>query len=1731
MTSLLLLKDLKKSEAITEAEFASLKARIVDGSEDMYQYLLSLDEDSSVPKEEGPASQVTTPNVDTTVNDRLKPSPLMHQENSKDANGDLQDHTHESINKRPVQLEESQSPQDPSGVRAQEEEEEEERFPSRPSAYNLHLVPVAEEEEEELAEVVEEGGNSKLVEIADQADVEEPEELYTTQTGTSSREMAGSSSLLVSEADVVIEAKKRIEEQSRKARCELYMTLIAKLHSSGVISAHTREKLTKGILEEDENSFQTIDEKTHIMKEIAKLKSRMADSAANHEGYLQKLPQSILKPGSKPSKQLKQSGVWKRRFFVLKPESFQLVYFENHKSSVFHGQTNQPNSDALGEIDLENGFHFADIATMARQPKVCRLILGTRLLCLKADSELEMEMWLEAFSAVRTLWQQKRNKKDIGAESSASEEEASKLKFRIRQGILVKRGEFRRTWLARYFRLDKAGISYYTSQSDEKPRRTIKYEEITGKPGVKLTWIRNNAFKVDVSVHRAVTGSISQRTYYMMARNAEERDEWISDISHNIWVARIKGRKMGITAMIDENVGQRGRALVSQLYAKGKRKMRRRSLMGDHLRSSHGNGKLYADPSNLKKKVTRLMDPKAVPSYEFWNYNRDNLEDSLVTTTNDDYDARYRKAHSWAQLELWIRADAIVVSQAYYARIMTPSRRLARRVSKVFNSKSNVSHSSIKSTAARSSSFEVESISIPASETDSKLPTTAEPQSEEVEDSVVANLKTTVQNTESIGIYVKISMSTPSTAHPSLQLRAAEAGKLEFEPAGRTEESLGTVNPKFSVRCLIDFPLDETVTDRCLSPLQMAKKLGRVSNNDNKVELLQTCKIDRVVQFAVKVRPLRTDSTTEEYGRTYVMVSQLVSMANNAHSAISSAKSNNNNDVEVTLPVSWGSNSSTYMMDRRHQDAVHKEVNSLKDDRLVLLPEGDQSESPPKISTDDGTESLSPNVASRITDSCPQLRVAPRWGSFVSKELTTCRDLCSQGYTLEITPSENLFRSKVGKISKISQLSASAKQYNRSGKSSESSVMLSVREELTEGSTTFETPTAWIKLRLKEWLNDMKMAENKLASLELEAVGASSIIANKRRHIKGQRSLIKRLKQISERYTTLADTYWVLHKSAMNCDKRGWQPLTFKSSKKKGDKELAFVPTNMHVQLFSVSAHQTWMDASLASSSLHRISRVYDFVTVGLSAAHALGFDEDGLDAMRHMLRKEVYGTAPEQESQNSELGDTPSSEKAGSLDSRVSQLKSETGRRQKLNAMHKSASTLSQDEAMLLHESKLDNIDNIIEVRLREDMVFSQMLSAVIEAFRTKLYLAAAEAKHANANEHAQYDGQSRLRQLETMFRAGFLVQLESLVSTQGAEQGMLDDAVQAIESLKKVELVVVSAASNVKQQQNDVKVAKSHTFEGQSIPVSRENEPGSVALTTFQGDRTDSSGSGLQRRLSFTHPTFQTLFHDELETQDKVPNSKRELPDNHGENRIRGKRRQRHSIHSSIPHLSMQLALPSKWQRVNPKTLTDFTLCHQFVLQDIRYMSSNPASASCDNVKISRRPADDLVNPGGILVTVTLPRDIFEVMPRAVSNPCLVVPLMFTQGINEKQNIAVVFGSTSSLQYQQSINRRNLQRLQRYFACYNSRACEVGIEDETLKHVEYTLGKLSAEIATSKLNKKNFRVLMLAADLVREIGGARITSCKSAKDRTSMAVTHEEVSFTRRSLAQPLIFLTHAN
>lgn len=146
----------------------------------------------------------------------------------------------------------------------------------------------------------------------------------------------------------------------------------------------------------------------------------------------------------------------------------------------------------------------------------------------------------------------------------------------------------------------------------------------------------------------------------------------------------------------------------------------------------------------------------------------------------------------------------------------------------------------------------------------------------------------------------------------------------------------------------------------------------------------------------------------------------------------------------------------------------------------------------------------------------------------------------------------------------------------------------------------------------------------------------------------------------------------------------------------------------------------------------------------------------------------------------------------------------------------------------------------------------------------------------------------------------------------------------------------------------------------------------------------------------------------------------------------------------------------------------------------------------------------------------------------------PVRIVPVMVTQGVNERQTLANLAGSAGM---QHRINRENFLDMVQYFKSwlllYQS-------DTDDLEAVAARMqagpdrGKLNWEIARRKekaevLRKfmaraqrhtvddsarpsKNLNLLDVMADIARQVHGGRVTACKSAKDRTSMSITLEQ-------------------
>ncbi|CCI46295.1 unnamed protein product [Albugo candida] len=159
---------------------------------------------------------------------------------------------------------------------------------------------------------------------------------------------------------------------------------------------------------------------------------------------------------------------------------------------------------------------------------------------------------------------------------------------------------------------------------------------------------------------------------------------------------------------------------------------------------------------------------------------------------------------------------------------------------------------------------------------------------------------------------------------------------------------------------------------------------------------------------------------------------------------------------------------------------------------------------------------------------------------------------------------------------------------------------------------------------------------------------------------------------------------------------------------------------------------------------------------------------------------------------------------------------------------------------------------------------------------------------------------------------------------------------------------------------------------------------------------------------------------------------------------------------------------------------------------------------------VQVLHRNSDSeqyVVQVGVISHAVQLPERLNQGQTIAVT------PVLFTQGINEMQTIA---NNTerAKTELQDLININNLKPLRAYCARY----CQsIAIYSENQCHqIQQGFRALEAcvvEAAASLVKSKRPEILQRSADLCREMGGGRVTVCKSAKDRTAMSVTLEQV------------------
>ncbi|KUF83424.1 Type I inositol 3 [Phytophthora nicotianae] len=166
-------------------------------------------------------------------------------------------------------------------------------------------------------------------------------------------------------------------------------------------------------------------------------------------------------------------------------------------------------------------------------------------------------------------------------------------------------------------------------------------------------------------------------------------------------------------------------------------------------------------------------------------------------------------------------------------------------------------------------------------------------------------------------------------------------------------------------------------------------------------------------------------------------------------------------------------------------------------------------------------------------------------------------------------------------------------------------------------------------------------------------------------------------------------------------------------------------------------------------------------------------------------------------------------------------------------------------------------------------------------------------------------------------------------------------------------------------------------------------------------------------------------------------------------------------------------------------------------------------------------RVPGQDAVS-GAIYLSLSTP----EQKMRAkflFQKPIRVIPVIFSQGLNEMQTVANTVGKAS---LQKEINAENVVELESYVKNFSEwvtkkqrRETSLPIFDpEDLDRIQTSLMALKLSIQLSGRSKR-MAILSLSSSIARSVGGGRVTMCKSAKDRTSMSITLEEANLLVRS------------
>jgi hypothetical protein len=1297
-----------------------------------------------------------------------------------------------------------------------------------------------------------------------------------------------------------------------QAQLQQYVMKVEELFKGGMLTEQRRKQLKEGLLLGNARSVATVESKYEMLLKFQTISSTVNFSSSSKRGVLFKKPQIMLndKAFFTPS--------WKRRYFVLRPVTCQLVYYETEADSL-----KAPASldyEALGEIDLTTGLRISEIETDVTKPKSFSIKTDLYSIELKASDEAELDDWMNAFAEARTAYIQQIHKKLEEKDAHSASGQALKRAVRSRSlemgprhasmddvelddvnfdwdpkledidlsGILVKRGASIRNWKARYFLVRGEHIIYFKHETDNTPIGQISFKDIPSMENIRRSWLKRYCFKIQTM----------KRTYYMMCQSAEEQRHWIKVLrskmkkyfeehqtERTLWES---GRdKNELSGSLKGNT-YRARQLFQQETARrDSKKMKNRRQSNMQLLMEQDAYLSQCRTRALTAQSSKVFDKEEVINYDIWNHREEitYLPDPMVLIGKE------RQRDDWFQFEVFLEARDIEISDEFYKSFRS-SRNFVQAVTKTFKSKSQTMHSSMSA----------------ENDAPRKLLPNGAP-------------RPVLEKNLRMCTHVVVYMSKPTVETKDFLRKEAIRDDFFFHRISRTESRNGSCDCVFSVATLLTLPLSAATVESFL--LWRSWEDDAIDESEINEDGTQVEKLEAIIRLEVRVK-VNQEQKTFVYGTSDFFLTDVLSALRRGE------------DVSCFV--------------RSPQDVT-----------------------------------MTNNIRIGAQGSKARTTIRPFWPKFFSKKLPSAKAIMAQSYLFNIPNPRSSFL--VGQDKK--------------------GMVLYAREEVVESAIAFAVPDAWIRLRSAEWSEEQRKLQKlvKMQNLGFKPQKRAKEKTNPEKETlldlnngEWRYELLQEQTQILDNYLHLMNIYPVFQHFVDICSMRGWRDLSFKSSKKKKHPDFAFVATNLHTQLFTVSAdpiETTKKNEAKDESATY----MYEFITTGAPAAHHLGFDNGGLcrarDNLEEMIRSleiTVHNNlVPRERTHSAVTSDADAIKEALELEDIMNLLMED-----------------SESSKHFFHEEMTKRISTHAQaVKHREDVVLSQTLSGLAEAFRTKIYL------YMHNREGVDW----RWTNMWDIFEnCGFLYELESLLSTRGNEQGMLEDAFGGIRSLKFCQLSVAKDDPDKDDalQENENQGAKQNDLN--VVTVLDENSDG-----------------------------------------------------------------------SEIDNVAVN---------------------------DMRFYSHYTRSARSGSVKITRLCQSDPSNGGGLLITVFVPTRVFSVLPKKVRDgyrfSCK--PLMFTQGINEQQTLENRLGKKRNLELQTKINLSSYRGLREYCKSFGKCASKLQVPESDMQRARNMLVKVERHVNNAKPQQKSCAVLMTSANLVRFLAGSRATCCKSAKDRTSMSVTHEE-------------------